>query len=292
MKVVINKNRLFRSIPYALADIAIQERWVGDLAYYLHISSLYGNGIIYNYSSRTLSKKLGVGKSTVNNRVNFLLSIGLLELTKEGHLKGLSNRSLLEWCEDYLDKDLGSGMVTIKLHSYIKHTRANIYARVPLNGISQQRYVARRRAEVNDIGVKIADGSYITKKEIDLYNRNKHILNNNTENAKKFSGEKVNYLSDSWLSKETGLSISTVRGMVSFWVEQGLIKTTFVKGRVLDKYITPKSYQALYDTRYNEFKSTYYYKGNIVEFNKRAVDYGDNVWVKERVMGTPIVSDK
>lgn len=287
--IVLNKKKLFRSIPYALADIAIEERWVDDLSYFLHISSLYGNGIIYNYSSRSLAKKLGIGKTTVNKRVNFLLSIGLMELSEEGHLKHLSKKELVDWCSDYLGKDLGYGYITIKLHNKVKHTKYNIYTRVSLNGIRQQRYNARRRAEVNDIGVRVSKGLIVSKKELDLYNRHKETLRQNTENAVKFSGEKVNYMSDSWISGKTGLSISTVRAMVDFWVSQGLLKTTFVKGRVLDKRVTPKSYQALLDTRYNEFRSTYLYKGNIVEYNKRAVDYGDSIWADEE---TPIVSNK
>lgn len=258
------------SLPYGLVDLAIEQKWTKELAYFCHIKGLYKNGIIYNYTSRKLAEKLDKSHGTVNSHVQYLVSIGLLYLNS-GHLICASHKELCEIVSTATNKPTGKGLLKIKIHKKILHTEWNINARVVLNSLNRQKYVSRIKSEVNAIRKKIKANHYVTRKELARYRKLESKLNN----SEKGTGENVCYLSDTTVSKLLkGRSISNVREMFSFWVEHGLIKCEFVKGKTLDTHISVQSFLALRDVRAG-FERTYLYKGRIIQFNKRAVGYGE-----------------
>lgn len=270
----------FRRLPYMVVDLAISEGWTRELAYFLKITSLYGNGVIYDYSSRSLAQKLGVSKSAVHTNVSFLLSIGLLTLNN-GTLKGVSLKGLRSWCANYSSKSVGKGLVTVKVHNTIKHTEWNLFARVPLNGINRQKYNSIKRAEVNAIRAKVERGSYISSSE---YKRLKKYDYNTfgtkqTENASKSFTTRLFFMSDNYFVERTGKSVGTVRSMIKFWVSEGLISSTFHKGGCLDTHVSPRSFEAIKVERSSEFSNTYLYRGRIMAYNKRSMEYGANTRV-------------
>lgn len=274
----ISKNRIFRSLPYSIVDLAIDEKWVSELSYFLHITSLKGNGIIYNYSCRTLAEKLGVSKSTISRNVKFLLNKGLLFICDKGHLKGLSVKELRLWYTENTEKETGKGLLRIKLHNNLKYTKYNIYSRIPLKNIGNQRFMADRRAEVHVIRERINSGKYISKKELDTFRKlESSFINKNTENAKSNSSKTVNFLSDGFISKKSGLSISTVRVMMEFWVDQGLLTSSIIKGGCIRSRTSPREYYNLKKERPLEFSNSYLYKGLVLTYNKRVVGYGTSI---------------
>lgn len=278
MELLINNKKQFRKLPYAVVDLAIEEGWVKELSYFLHITSLYGNSIIYNYSSRTLSDKMGISKSAIHKNVKFLLEKGLFKVTDKGHLVGLSINGLRDWVSSYLGKSTGKGLLSVKIHNNIKHTEYNIFARVVLNTINRQKFSSRKRAEVYAIRATIEKGGYISPSD---YNKYKSLLslveNKNTEKANKPYSNENCFVSDSLLSKSTGKSIGTVRAMVSFWVSENLIESTFVKGQCIGVSSNRLAYESLVEARPSEFSSTYLFRNRIVQFNKRIVNYGSSL---------------
>lgn len=268
------------SLPYGIVDLAISQRWTKELAYFCHIKKLYGNGIIYNYTSRKLAEKLSKSHGTVNSHVQWLIEKGLL-FYKHGHLICANHKQLREIVvfhksHDYR-RETGNGLLKIKVHNKILHTEWNISARVAINSINKQRYVSRIKSEVNAIDRKLKSKHNVSKKEISRYRK----FIDRFDKTEKDTGETVCYLSDAkigFLLK--GRSTSNVREMFKFWEEQGLIAPTFVKGRTLDTHVSIKSYVALKDYR-EGFSSTYFFKGRIIEFNKRTLSYGLNLKPRE-----------
>lgn len=276
MELSINSNKQFRRVPYAVLDLAISEGWVKQLCYFLHITSIYENSVVYRYSSRSLSDKMGASKSAINKNVNFLINKGLLKIDSAGNLVGLSIKSLREWFMEYSGTSTGKGLVTVKLHRYIKHTEYNLFARVALNNMNKQKFSSRKRAEVNAVRAMIEKGSFISRKTYDLYKSSvRFIEKQNTENAKPSSNENF-FLSDAFLCKATGKSVGTVRSMVSFWESEGLLQFTLVKGRTVGT-CSKKDFIIMSEVGHSGVSETYFYKGKIVEFNKRRVDYGSNI---------------
>lgn len=274
MSKVIN-NDLNRTIklPYAVVDLAIQEGWTRELSYLLHIKTLFGNGIIYDFSYGSLGDKLGVSKSAIYKNVNFLLEIGLAELTKKGHLVPLSNKKMINWYEEFTGNKTGKGLITVKVHKgNIKHTEWNLLARVPIQCLKRQKYSSGKRTEANAIRAKVSNGSFVTKDEL----RKLETFESNAEKGGVYTTD-LYFISDDYLSKRTGKSVSTVRSMMKFWVSEGLLESVFFKGAVIDKYFSRRAYEAIKAERPEDFNNTYYYKGNIVRFNKRAVVGGRNL---------------
>ncbi len=267
----------FKKLPYGIVDMAIAEGWVRPLAYYCHIITLFGNGIIYNYSSRTLGEKLGRSHNAVNENVKFLLNKGLLTLDGN-HLKSVSVSKIRDLVKDFTGKETGKGLITIKVHkNNLKHTEWNILARVPLNNLRRQKHLSSKRAEVDAIRTKLKSSTaYVSPKENKrVRDFDESLRNKKTEKARVATGE-LCYLSDSVIGKlMNGRSVASVRAMIKFWEEQGLLKPTLHKGRVLDTHITPRSFEALVaEGRYSD---VYYYKGKVIEFNKRSFDFGDSI---------------
>lgn len=274
---VINK---FKKINYAVVDIAIQEGWSKQLAYYLHITTTYNNSVIYNYSCRTLAEKLNVSKSAVHSNVNFLINKGLLSITDKGHLVGLSNFNIRNWASAYLGKTVGKGKLTIKVHESLKLTEYNILSRVVLNNLNRQKFSAKKRAEVNAIRAVIANGGYISSKNYKKYKESLYVTETKkTEKAYKSNSNETCFVSDSLLSKLTGKSIGTVRNMIKFWKEWGLISATFIKGLCVGVSQNRFAYQSLVEARPLEFSNTYFFKNKIVQFNKRVIEYGSSLRV-------------
>lgn len=271
-----NKVR-FRRISYALIDKAIEEGWTKQLSYYLHISSLFGNSIIYNYSSRSLAEKMGCSKSAIHSNVNFLLKKGLLRKCNSGNLICLSKKEVKGWFLDNYGVNIGSGLLTLKIHKDLKNTEYNIFARVPLNSIKRQRHSSLKRSEVYAIRARFSNNSFISKNDLKKLRDYKFNLGNKTtENEKPFTGDNC-FLSDDFLCKGTGKSINTVRNMVKFWKEEGLINSILVKGRSIGRSESFKLYSIMKEQRSQEFKNTYFYRGKIMEYNKRLVTLGDNI---------------
>lgn len=278
MELVINNKKQFRKLPYAVVDLAIEEGWVKELSYYLHITSLYGNSIIYNYSSRTLSDKMGVSKSAIHKNVKFLLEKGLFTITNNGNLVGLSVKGLRSWVSSYLGKSTGKGLLSVKIHNNIKHTEYNIFTRVILNTINRQKFSARKRAEVNAIRATIERGGYISPSDYKKYKSLESLVENKkTEKANNTYSEENCFVSDSLLSKLTGKSVGTVRNMVKFWVSENLVNSTFIKGRCIGVTSGALAYECLVETRNTEFSKTYLYRNRIMEFNRRIFDYGSSL---------------
>lgn len=249
--------------------MAIEEGWTKQLAYFGHIAMLTGNRTIFNYTSRKLAKKLGKSHGTVNTHVQFLIEKGLLFI-EYGNLKCISKKDMQSLVSERNKKLTGKGFLKIKVHNKILHTEWNICARVVLNNLKRQKHVSRIKSEVNAICKKISSNSYITGKE---YARYKKLKLSQTK-TEKGTGENICFLSDGAISKLLkGRSISAVRSMVDFWVEQGLISCDLVKGRVLDTHMSTQSWLALKDSRVG-FQSTYLYRGRIIEFNKRSLSFG------------------
>ena len=260
------------SLPYGIVDLAIQQQWTKHLAYFCHIRKLHKNGVIYNYTSRKLAEKLSKSHGTVNTHVQFLIEKGLLSL-QHGHLFCANHAQLREIVVAYKSTDYrretGSGLIKIKVHNKIKHTEWNINARVVLNSLNKQKHVSRITSEINAINQRIKNNCKISRKEYARYKK----FQSSTQ-FEKGTGENVCYLSDLTVGKLLrGRSISNVREMFDFWIEQGLIKCDLVKGRTLDTHIDFRSFIAMQEFRVG-FKSTYYYKGRIMECNKRSVNYG------------------
>lgn len=264
-------------MPYGIVDLAISQRWTKELAYFCHIKQLYNNGVIYNYTSRKLAEKLFKSHGTVNSHVQWLIEKGLLSL-KDGHLFCAGHETLRKLVVSYTDKDgTGNGLLKIKVHNTILHTEWNISARVAINSINKQRYVSRIKSEVNAIDRKLKSKHNVSKKEISRYRK----FIDRFDKTEKDTGETVCYLSDTKIGLLLkGRSTSNVREMFKFWEEQGLIAPTFVKGRTLDTHVSIKSYVALKDYR-EGFSSTYFFKGRIIEFNKRTLSYGLNLKPRE-----------
>jgi len=257
------------SLPYGIVDLAIAEGWTKQLAYYCHISMLHGNKIIYNYNSRKLAKKLNKSHGTVNTHVQFLIDKGLLSF-KDGHLFCANQKELRNLVVRFKLKETGYGLLKIKVHSKILHTEWNINARVVINSLKQQKHVSRIKSEVNAISKKLETKAYVSKKDFKRYRK----LTNSNNKTEKGTGENVCYLSDQTVGKLLmGRSTSNVRDMFEFWVQQGLVQLTLVKGRVLDTHINQRSYEALKEARF-EFKKTYLYRGRIIEYNKRSINLG------------------
>lgn len=279
MELSVNKNRQFRKLPYAVVDLAIEEGWTKQLSYYLHITSIFGNGVIYNYSSRSLAEKLGCSKSTVHKNVSFLLKLGLFKVSDKGHLIGLSNKELIDWVYSYQGTPTGKGLVTVKIHKYIKHTEYNLFSRVAINNINQQKFSARKRAEVNAIGATIKEGSYISASDYAKYKKNLQLVERyQTEKANKFfTGEDCCYLSDYKMAKLSGKSVGTVRNMIKFWQSEGLLDFQFVKGTSVGVASNSRAYEALVAERPEEFSNTYLYKGRIIKCNRRIISYGSSL---------------
>lgn len=275
MEITHNK---FRSLPYAVVDLAIEEKWVDKLSYFLHITSLTGNGIIYNYSCRSLADKMGIGKTTVHTNVSFLIEKGLMYICNKGHLKGISVKDMRSWYTNTTGKETGSGSIKIKIHDRVKHTQYNIYARVPLKNIGNQRYMADKRTEVNDIRGKIDSNKYVSKKEYETFKKFESTFKKkHTENVKSYSDRNTNFLSDKFLAKESKLSIDTIRVMMKFWVEQGILTSTLVKGTLVRDKTSALEYFHLKKERPDEFENTYLYKGLVLTYNRRAVGYGSSI---------------
>lgn len=272
-KVLKTEGRTMR-LPYSVVDLAISEGWTRELSYFLHIKTLFGNGIIYDFSYGTLASKLGVSKSAVYKNVNFLLEIGLLSISKKGHLIPLSNKKIINWYEDFTGNKTGKGLITVKIHkNNLKFTEWNLLARVPISCLKRQKYNSGKRTEANAIRAKVDNGSFVTPSELrKLYN----FENNNAEKGQRYTTD-VYFISDEYLSKKTGKSISTVRNMMSFWISEGLLESVFFKGAVIDKFFNRRAYEAIKAERPEDFNNTYFYKGNIIRYNKRAIYGGANL---------------
>lgn len=259
------------NLPYGIVDLSIEQGWAKQLAYFCHIARLHGNGIIYNYNSRKLAKKLNKSHGTVNTHVQFLIEKGLLTIT-HGHLICGSKQVLTDIVSAWTGKPTGKGLLRIKIHEQILQTEWNICARVAINSLRRQKYISRKKSEVNALRKKLEANHFVTKKEISRYKKSVERFNN----SEKDTGENVCYLSDLTIARKLGRSIDNVRDMIKFWVEQQLIKTTFVKGKTLDTHVTYKSFEALRETR-EGFESTYLFKGRVMQFNKRSIDFGSNL---------------
>lgn len=256
-------------MPYGIVDLAISQRWTKELAYFCHIKKLHKNGVIYNYTSRKLAEKLSKSHGTVNSHVNWLIEKGMLSL-QHGHLFCANHKQLREIVVENIDKfDTGKGLLKIKVHNKIKYTEWNINARVVLNSLNKQKHVSRITSEIYAIDQRIKNNCIISKKEYARYKK----FQSKTQ-IEKGTGENVCYLSDLTVGKLLrGRSISNVRDMFNFWIEQGLIKCDLIKGRTLDTHVDFRSFIAMQEFRIG-FKSTYYYKGRVMECNKRSINYG------------------
>jgi len=258
------------SLPYGLVDMAIQQGWSKQLAYYSHIATLYSNKLIYSYSSRKLAVDLGVSHGTVNTQVQFLTAKGLLSFDG-GSLRCASTNELRNLVVKYTGKETGLGLLKIRIHNKILHTDYNICARVVINNIRQQKYIIKRKNEVNAIGRKISSNSFVTKKEITSYNKTQDLIS--TKRLDETLNDKC-MLSDMSISKMLkGKCVTSVRAMISFWVEQGLIENNLIKGKTLETKVSPLSHKYMKD--YNPiYASTYLYKGRVIEYNKRITELG------------------
>lgn len=268
----MSRNKKSMKLSYALVDLSIEEGWTLQLAYFCHIKTLFGNGIIYDFSYESLANKLGISKSACYKNVRFLLDNGLVTISKKGHLIPLSNKGIVSWYKERTSNPCGLGLLTIKIQESIKKTEWNIFARVPINCIKQQKYRSSKRAEVNAIRAKVKNNGYISSKEYKMLKA----FENNTGKEVNFTDD-LYFVSDELLARRTGKSISTVRSMIKFWVEEGLIQSFLFKGSVIDKYFNRRAYEAIKIEQPNKYSDTYYYKGNIVKFNKRALLNGHSL---------------
>jgi type I site-specific restriction endonuclease len=251
--------------------MAIEQGWVKELAYYCHISSLFSNKLIYDYTSRRLATLLNKSHGTVNKQVKFLIQKGLLSITKDGSLKCTSINDLYSVVVSHTSTETGKGLLKFKIHDKIKYTEWNLCSRVAINSIRQQQYIIKKKAEVNAISVKIRNNQFVTKKEIANFNKNK--LNCGSINDKCM-------LSDTSITKQLkGRSISNVRAMISFWVKQGLISSTLIKGNVVAKKVSAKQHRLMQQV--DSFANTYFYKGNVVSFNQRVLELGSSIKPRE-----------
>ena len=259
------------NLPYGIVDLAIEQGWTKQLAYFCHIARLHGNGIIYNYNSRKLAKKLNKSHGTVNTHVQFLINKGLLTVM-HGHLICGSKQILTAIVSAWTGKPTGKGVLSVKVHEHILQTEWNICARVAINSLRRQKYISRKKSEVNALRKKLEANHFVTKKEISRYKKSVARFNN----SEKDTGENVCYLSDLTIARKLARSIDNVRDMIKFWVEQQLVVTTFVKGKTLDTHVTRKSFEALRETR-DGFESTYLFKGRVMQFNKRSIEFGATI---------------
>ena len=62
--------------------------------------------------------------------------------------------------------------------------------------------------------------------------------------------------------------------MVSFWVSENLIESTFIKGQCIGKSHNRFAYESLVEARPLDFSSTYLFRNRIMQFNKRIIGYG------------------
>jgi type I site-specific restriction endonuclease len=251
--------------------MAIQEGWVKELAYYCHISTLHSNKLIYNYTSRGLANLLKKSHGTVNKHVKFLIQKGLLSITKDGSLRCASKKTLRVIVVSHTSKETGKGLLIFKIHDKIKYTEWNLCSRVAINSIRQQQYIIKKKAEVNAISVKIRNNRFVTKKEISNFNKTK--LHCESINDKCM-------LSDTSIAKQLkGRSISNVRAMISFWVKQGLISSTLIKGTVVARKVSAKQHRLMQQV--DAYANTYFYKGKVVSFNQRTIELGTSIKPKE-----------
>ena len=252
--------------------MAIEEGWERSLAYFCHVTTMFGNGLIYNYSSRSLEGR-GISKSTLNNHVNFLLNKGLFKIVN-GHLKSVSNNDLRKIVSSYNGRETGDGLITVKVHKEVKYTEWNLLARVPINCLKRQLHVSRKREEVNVIGMKVKRGGRLTKEESRFYSKNRDLFKK-TENS--VYTKSVCYLSDDTLGKLLkNRSKSNVRTMIKFWQDQGLVSCSFHKGKTLDTHVTKRQYRDVRESS-NTWDSTYLYKGRVIQNDKRSITFGNNI---------------
>lgn len=264
--------------------MAIEEGWVKELSYYCHISSLFSNKLIYKYTSRKLGTLLNKSHGTVNKQVKFLIQKGLLSITEDGSLRCASIDNLRAIVVSHTSLETGKGLLIFKIHDKIKYTEWNLCSRVAINSIRQQQHIIKKKSEVNAISVKIRNNRFVTKKEISNFNKNK-----------KLHCESVNdkcMLSDKSLTKQLkGRSISNVRAMIGFWVKQGLISSTLIKGKVVAKKVSAKQHRLMQQV--DSFANTYFYKGKVVSFNQRTLELGTSIKPKEVLYNNyPIITDK
>lgn len=277
------KDYTFLKLPYALVDTSISEGWVLQLSYLVTIKKLFGNGIVYDFSYNSLASKLGISKSACYKNVKFLLEKGLVRL-EGSNLVPLSSKELKSWVDQRNGAPSGNGKISIKIFKRdLKKTSWVILARVPIQSIKQQKANSEKRSEAKVIRAKVDRGDFIHRKD---YSFMKAFEEKDAEKGIKTSThEGVYLLSDKKISTLTGRSISNVRDMFSFWVKEGLIVSTIIKGRVLDTHVTQRSYEAMRVEQPNIYSKTYLNKGLVIEFNKRAVQLGS------KVKGTLIVSN-
>lgn len=245
--------------------MAIAQGWQKSLAYFCHIRRLHGNGIIFDYTSRKLAKKLNKSHGTINTQVNFLIKKGLLSLV-DGHLfcAGVEKmRSVVG--------ETGKGLIKIKIHETILKTEWNLNARVAINNIKQQKFAAQITSEDNAICKKIQTNSYVSLKELKRYKARQF---KSAIKPEKGTGAEKCLLSDSTIGKLlNGKSVSNVRAMMDFWKQQGLLETTYIKGRTLDTHVSLLSYWNIVTYR-KQSKATYWYKGRVMETNQRSLSFG------------------
>lgn len=257
--------------------MAIEQGWTKQLAYYLHIVSLHKNGVIYNYTSRRLASKLNKNHSTVNTQVNFLIKKGLFEITPHKALKPVGLARLKQLVSNHTGKATGKGKIKIKIHEGVKYTEWNICARVAINSYKRQQHQINKKTEVNAIRKKLEGNAYVTRKEYARFQKREQQVYRNTLQR----GLNTEcYLSDVSLSKLLGKSVGTVRAMVKFWQSQGLLAFTTKPGALLETHLSLKSYTALKENR-QDFVNTFYRKGRVFQFPKRAAILGGSMRIKK-----------
>src|SRR5699024_7911342 len=123
------------------------------------------------------------------------------------------------------------------------------------------------------ISSTIERGGYISARDYRNYKKQLSLVKGKTtEKANKPYSNESCFVSDSLLSKRTGKSIGTVRSMVSFWVSENLITSTFIKGRSVGVASSARAYESLVQSRPSEFSSTYLFRSRIIQFNKRVME--------------------
>lgn len=258
--------------------MAISQGWVKELSYFSHIAFSVRNGVVYNYNSRKLSKKIGCSHTTLNKHVKFLLSVGLLYMQGTNLIVSSKDR-LRELVYAENGKRTGKGLLKFKIHKKFKDTERNICSRVVLKSVKQQKHALRITSEGHVTNKKILSNQYVTKKEI---KRNKRFLENLKKNPEKDTTKNVFMLSDSSISqilhKKTK---ATAQSLMKFWVKEGLVSSTFIKGRVLDTHLDYYAYSHLREVR-KGYESSYFFKPRngtsyIIEYNKRALELGYNI---------------
>lgn len=263
--------------------MAIKQGWSKELAYYCHISSLFSNKRVYKYSSRKLANLLNKSHGTVNTKVNFLIEKGLLSIDDFGNLRCASVQDLKAVVVRYTQRETGNGLLKFKIHDKIIKTEWNLCSRVVLNSLRQQKYKIRKRHEVNVILGKVANNKFVTKKEVAIYHKYKELLSVKNDDTCK--------LSDQAIAKLTNRSISNVRDMFNFWVNEGLVSSTLIKGKAIEKNVNAKIHQIMKEVNPN-YRNTYFYKGKVIEFNKRNIEVGSKVTFRVYSKDSTVISNK